>query len=161
MKAAWRMFEYEMTRRDTSVSTLTVHLKDQNYVTFEEDDVETIEAAKEQLSQLDLYFLRPLDADFDDLTYPEYHKNYQVTKTGPKSIKKTWNDQAPNGQQHVVYRRTAKHVTRLQSVRMQQGEGWYLRILLRFVSARSYEQLKTVSIAVLWNYRYSTKIATA
>ena len=46
MEAAWRMFEYEMTRRDTSVSTLTVHLKDQNYVTFEED-VETIEAAKE------------------------------------------------------------------------------------------------------------------
>ena len=140
------------------MSTLTVHLKDQNYVTFEEDDVETIEAAKEQLSQLDLYFLRPLDADFDDLTYPEYYKNYEVTKTGPKSIKKTWNDQAPDGQQHVVYRRTAKHATRLQSIRMQQGD---LRILLRHVSARSYEQLKTVSIGVLWNYRYSTKIATA
>ena len=138
----WRMFEYEMTRRYPSVTSLAVHLEGQNYVTYDEGDIQT---AKEKLSELERYFLRPEGAEFDFLTYPEYFKKYQIAKTVPKSIKPTWTDQAEDLQKKVVYRRRGEHVTRLEHVRMQQGERWYLRVLLRHVSARSYEDLKTVS----------------
>ena len=141
-EAAWRMFEYEITRRDPAVTSLVVHLEDQNFVTFEN---EGIQQAKEKISELERYFLRPTGTEFDNLAYAEYFKINQVSKVAPKTAPQTWFDEAKPPHQKIVYKRMTKHITRLDNVKVQSGERWYLRILLRHVPARSYTALRTVS----------------
>lgn len=140
-EAAWRLFEYDITRRFPSVTCLPVHLKDHNFVTFEEGEIET---AMGKLSVLERYFLRPKGPQFDELTYLQYHKTFQVSKTRPKTATEIWTDLSPTDKM-FVYKRFHRHVTRMNNVRLQSGEVWYLRLLLRYKPARSFEDIRTVS----------------
>ena len=143
-EAAWRMLEYEMTRRDPAVTSLPVHLQDLDMVYYKEGEAE--QAKDDQKSPLERYFKRPTAPQFDTLTYLEYHKAYQVAKTVPKTAAQHWTDCVAPPNERQVYRRFKPHVTRMHTIRLQSGEVWYLRLLLWNTPARSYDELRTVSL---------------
>ena len=108
-EAAWRFFEYDTTRRDPSVKVYPVHLLDRDYVTYKKGQRQ---AAAKTMSKLDRYFHRPSVAEFDKLTYLEYHKKFVIAKQAPKTIKETRIDQASTELTNTVYRRKKQHIAR-------------------------------------------------
>ena len=129
-EAAWRMLEYEMTRRDPAVTSLPVHLEGLDLIYYDDGDAE--QAKDDQTSKLERYFKRPNSPEFEGLTYMEYYKQFQVAKTAAKTAKQHWTDNVTPPNQMQVYQRFKPHVIRMHNIRLQSGEVWYLRLLLRY-----------------------------
>ena len=144
-EAAWRFMEYDMTRRDPAVTSLPVHLEGFDLVYYDEGEAET--AKTDQTSPLVRYFKRPNALEFDNITYMEYYKVFQVAKTAAKTAKQQWTDNVPPPNEKQVYRRFKPHVTPMHNIRMQCFKVWYLRLLLRNSPARSFAELRTVSLS--------------
>ena len=140
-EAVWRLFEYEVTRREPSVARYPVHLEGENYVVYEQKDERSKKRAGDSISKLERYFMRPLAGIFGTLKYLEYYEKYMVTSTPAKcSENSSWKDEvcAPNIS-HTVYERTDIHISRMDTKMLNMGEVWYLRLVLRHKAARSYE----------------------
>ena len=139
-EAVWRIFEYDVTRREPSVDRYPVHLENENYVVYDTKDDLSRKRAQESISKLERYFLRPVSAIFNDVKYTEYFERYMVTTTPAKrAAGNSWIDEAePTSKRCTVYERTAVHVARMDTKHLHMGDVWYLRLVLRHKPARSF-----------------------
>lgn len=149
-EAVWRMFGYELTRREPAVSSFPVHLENQNYVVYNESNKNSKESAKDRYSKLDRYFARPKEPLFEEMKYLEYYEQFTVTvrredQTSSDCTQNTWYDKVPPPNKGTVRRRTGLHITRMEVKRLQSGEVWYLRLLLQNKPARSFSGLRTLN----------------
>ena len=77
-EGTWRIFSYDMTRRDPAVSSYPVHLENQNYVVFDNTKSSSREMAIDSITKLERYFARPNNPDFDQLKYIEYYEKFML-----------------------------------------------------------------------------------
>ena len=147
-EGTWRIFSYDITRRDPAVSAYPVHLENQNYVVFDGLKSSSRDTALDTISKLERYFARPIDPDFDPLKYIEYYESYIIftgSNMKQKSTQKdTWYDTIVPPKTGHVQKRKKIHVGRIQIKKLQAGEVWYLRLLLQHRPARSFEEIRTV-----------------
>ena len=138
-EAVWRIFEYDVTRREPSVQRYPVHLENENYVVYNSKDDLSRKRAQESISKLERYFKRPLAVEFEDLKYLDYYEKYMVNnKPAKRAGTKLWTDEAPQGKWCSVCEKDDVHVARMDSKQLHMGDVRYLRLVLRHKSARSY-----------------------
>ncbi|XP_055350894.1 uncharacterized protein LOC129597400 [Paramacrobiotus metropolitanus] len=75
----------------------------------------------------------------------DFYSEYVVNTKKPKSVDNVNECQMSDGKTYFIYCRKTVHVPRLALIRPQAGDVWYLRLLLKHVPSRSYEQLRTVN----------------
>ena len=100
------------------------------------------------LSHVEIYFRRPIGATFDDLHYVDYFERWAGTmKDDPPSAPKTKKGKAiPDCRQPpcMIYPRERVRVCRVPPIGPGRGEQFFLYVLLKNRSARSFEDLRTV-----------------
>jgi len=159
-EAMWHMFGFETNRRFPSVNLLYVHHEGEQPVVHDEaDEPEKRQAAADSaVSDLMRYFGRPINAQCSNLTYPEYYEQFSVEKD-KRSNKRTRtsmddsDDPEDNNSEtshlrdrygNYVYRKTKPSVSRIQYMSPDQGDIWFLRLLLLKRSAHNFSQLKSI-----------------
>jgi hypothetical protein len=155
-EAAWRILGYHISHKEPAVSSLTVHLPTD---TTHHQQYQN-KSQKGSFSSLMHYFHRPqgnfVDSQnnthsFDSLTYAEYFQMFRLAPyNSVHNTKQNYYCETPNiinaPQQHVILRTTGHvHVARLQPILPSKGELFYLRILLRSKSGRSFDDYYTVN----------------
>jgi hypothetical protein len=170
VESTWRILGFNITGKSPAVSGLPVHLPDdlshRPYATRR-----GIPAYSS--SMLDHYFLRPFGVfnyqgttrRFDNITYNEYWSLFRTQRFDPN------NNSRPNyfcehatipGQplMHVILRSEShRHITRLQVVRVSEGERFYLRRLLQYHAAYSFDELKTIHGTLYPTFQDATNAA--
>lgn len=103
-KAAYRLFEFDITGRILSVKYYSVYPQNKTWIVFQSGE---LESTVPTISSLERYFLRPLGSPFEDVTYLEYFEQNMVTPLSPRSLsgKRIWMDEAPGAKQCHVYKR--------------------------------------------------------
>ncbi|CAB5216838.1 unnamed protein product [Rhizophagus irregularis] len=87
---------------------------------------------------IEKYFNRPLGDEFNNLTYPNYFKHYEITKSRPKTtIRQIHSDLLNN----FVVKRTTPRLVRFRYLKLQDGEYYFYQKLLLELSCRSEEEL--------------------
>ena len=83
-EAAWRLLGFHIMERHPSVTSLRLHLPDEQHVIVDQTltRAEQKSEAEQTKSDLMLYFGRPTESDFDSLTYLDYNEKYIVNKNG-------------------------------------------------------------------------------
>ena len=167
MDAMWRLYGYHTYPRSTpAVNTIRVQTLQQ---------MQTYTHGKQKkLTDLYVYFNRPANIDttnynlndlpnMDDIKYTEFFNNYVYKTTLPARYsnpagqllenKEWWNLHLSNGLQVYLFKREKSDaiITRISMLYPNSGDIWYLRLLLLNISARSYDDIKTVD-----NVRYAT-----
>lgn len=149
-EACWRACEFDINGCEPTVHAVGAHLPQCDPIFFTEgSDVDTVQtAAERKVSEQTRFLLRPLGADFDNLSVLEYFSVYShdVRRRASTSLDPV-PDLAPGSAVHLVWaRRAAPRVVRLYDVRPAQGQVFYLRkLLMSTQGARSYRDLATVS----------------
>jgi hypothetical protein len=143
-EAAWRTLGYAITHKRPSVTPLPVHLPYSD------------SCSTDTKSLLQHYFARPLGQfrhrgcirAFDDITYKEYYTLFRIATYDPlrDSHDNYFTEHTAVNAMHVILRTAVEpHFTRLHHVRPSAGDRFYLRSLLQFKPARSYDDLLTVN----------------
>ena len=142
-EASWRFLGFDVNSLEPAVTVYGVHAEGEDALTV--GDGESLEEAGARVSWLLRYFQRPLEAQFDDLKYLQYYETYNVKRvmTGNPPLEKRFRDAVPGDPYHV-WPRVALHVCRMYKARPSEGRRYYIRKLLQWVPARSYEDLCTV-----------------
>lgn len=170
-EAMWRIFGFDMQSRSPSVTLLFVHLQDEQIVVHDEDASEEQRRALANASQSDLmrYFRRPAGQPFDDLTFLDYFEQFSVEPKQRRRKRSRRNQQrseseddnsdgydsddmepaalphSTDGYQNYVYRRREECVCRVNFLKPDAGDVWYLRLLLHHIAASSWEDIRTVN----------------
>jgi hypothetical protein len=138
-EASWRTLEFDLTGREPTVSSLPVYLEGDMPVTYrggQEADAVLVE----RNSPLDVYFKRPHDPEFDDLTYIDFYENY-ITHTRRPTTRGSPIWEFDEGRRFVTRRQRGRQVCRLNWVSPTKGEVYYLRMLLTRFPCRGYADL--------------------
>lgn len=114
------------------------------------EDVQRLrDHADTQLSNADIYFLRPRAKPFDNMLFVQYFEQYAGTMYDDAAdVPRTLYDTAYEDQRvpsRRVYPRTQERICRVPPVGPGRGEKFFLYILLKNRPARSYTALKTAS----------------
>jgi len=148
-EAAWRLAGKVVNKTEPAVKALPCHLPDEDFVVFSQDD-EAAAVAGRTVSALQRYFCRPAGDAFDGLTMVEYYEQYTVSKKRPAAGKEHDTDCHPDpGKRCFVWKSRGTRVCRLFRHTPKHGDVYYLRKLLMYRPARSYEDLVTVGDEVL------------
>ena len=152
-EAVWRILGFNITKKEPSVTTMSVHLvNDRTFVQYHRN------GGSNSLSNLQHYFLRPLGSfihndvvrRFEDLTFIEYFSLFRLKKFDPGKVhaENYYMEQlAPNGcpPMHVVLRTARyRHYARIREVPLARGELFYLRALLLLRPASSFTDARTI-----------------
>ncbi|XP_046389348.1 uncharacterized protein LOC124158205 [Ischnura elegans] len=136
--ACWRLLEFPISKSEPTVECLPVHLEGKQNVVYRPRDCNLTEIASSASSKLMIYFNRPRDAIFDDLTYQSFYEKYIVHTRSPGGD----NFYAlPDGVHYVTARQRGVKVCRLFWISPNRGEQYYLRILLMTTPCRGYADL--------------------
>jgi len=153
-EAVWRILGFNITKKEPSVSAISVHLENDN--TFHQYQHS---AGSNTLSSLHHYFLRPLGAFtnhngilclFSNLTYVEYYSLFRLAKFNPaKSMSENYYVEQANRDgthpMHVIFRSAKfRHYARMRNIPSARGELFYVRALLQCRPASSFLHLRTV-----------------
>lgn len=162
-EATWRILGFHITHKQPAVSSLTVHLEDS---IRHRQYYRSNSSHEDSLSSLQRYFSRPIGAftfkgeqrEFDTLTYVEYYSIFRLQKHNPANSSRPmyFEESAALGgvRMHVVLRNEARpHVARLHTVRLSEGERFYLRTLLQHRAARSFLDLRTINGVICDSYQ--------
>lgn len=167
-EAMWRIFGFDMQKRSPNVILLHVHLQGEQVVVHDEDasHEQRRSAANNAVTDLMRYIRRPRGHPFDSLTFLDYFEQFTVQ---PKQRRKRVNrnqqrgesdddnsdgfdsdDPDPaasdhqDGYQNFVYRRQSPCVCRINFLKPDCSDLWYLRLLLYHIPASSWEDIRTV-----------------
>jgi len=153
-EAAWRILGYTITKKEPSVTPISVHLPS-NHVNRQYN---CRNAESSQMSSLNHYFCRPLgcfsyhaeNLQFRDLTYIQYFSLFRLQKYNANNdLLANYFLEVPNPygqpQMHVILRKEGRpHLARIHDVPPSHGEVFYLRTLLQHWPSSSYEDARTV-----------------
>jgi hypothetical protein len=161
-EAIWHILGYNITSIRPSVTALPVHVPD----SIRHHQYHQKGGKHSTLSALNRYFLRPIGQfvhdrvpqNFDDLKYSEYYALfYHVTRKSPVVPDNSYVTCDPgegNAWVYATHRTKASvHLTRLQPIRPGAGEAFYIRHLLSFHPARTWEGLRTIEGTVHDTYQ--------
>lgn len=154
-EATWRIFAFNITSKTPAVTSLPIHLSN----TIRHTQYHRNDGSQSSMTLLKRYFYRPrgtflFDGDtvnFDNLKYAEYYQIFRIIPWKETSfaqvngINKFMESGIPVNEKRVlVILRTKQHfhITRLAAAKPSEGERFYIRALLQFRSARSYEDLR-------------------
>ncbi|XP_052154680.1 uncharacterized protein LOC127772754 [Oryza glaberrima] len=130
--AAWRLLQFEIHHTNPSVERLPVHLPLGNSVVYNEDDSleQVLQNPWNQITKLTAWFeANKTYPEAVCYTYAEFPEHFTWHADG-----KYWD-----------YRRGTGNVGRLANVGPNQGDSYYLRMLLHIVKgARSYSEIRTI-----------------
>jgi len=88
---------------------------------------------------IDKYFARPLNPLFQQITYPDYFRNYNIsTKSTNSANLEIYKDQLNN----FVVRRSSPIVVRFRHLKIDDGESFFYQQLLRTLPCRSENELR-------------------
>lgn len=130
--AAWRLLQFEIYHTDPSVERLPVHLPLENNVVYTEDD---------NLEQV-------LQNPFNQIT--KLTAWFEANKTCPEAVRYTYAEFPEHFTWHADgkywdFRHGTGRIGRLANVGPNQGDSYYLRMLLHIVKgARSYSEIRIV-----------------
>jgi len=140
-EACWRIFEFEITRKEPAVEGLPIHLPGHNIPQFRRSD-----GTRSSMSLLNRYFLRA--PELQHLRYEEYFEQFVLYpySDGDKILDR---DHLEKPCQNVTRKKASRHVrvdkvARINSVSIRSGELFYLRTLLLHRSATSFEDLRKI-----------------
>jgi hypothetical protein len=153
-EGAWRMMGYPVTVKRPAVTPLPIHLGQS--IVFDGK------------SLLKHYFARPLGHythhgslhSFDTITYKEYFTVFHIASYDPAQNEKDhyFLENTTFHPMHVILRRGSQpHFTRLHHVRPSAGEWFYLRSLLQFKPAWSFDDLLTVDGILHFNFQSAAR----
>ncbi|CAM9593390.1 unnamed protein product, partial [Ectocarpus fasciculatus] len=127
-EAMWRIFGFDMQSRSPNVILLYIHLQGEQVVVHDEDATAEQRRALADSSQSDLmrYLRRPAGQPFDSLTFLDYFEQYTVQ---PKQRRR---------------KRNRHCVCRVNFLKPDAGDIWYLRLLLHHIASTSWEHIRTV-----------------
>ena len=134
-ESCWHTFEFSMHKEFPSVTCLPVHLENQQLVYYnaDEDLDDVVERGEQRHTALTAWFLKNRDGnDLEARTilYQDFPKKYSYIKRTKRWEKHT---------------RSAPAIGRMYFAAPNQGERFYLRLLLTVVpGAQSFEGLRTV-----------------
>ena len=148
-EAMWHIFGFRSQERVPAVVLLFVHLQGEQPVVLDEADSAEIHRsiAASSVSNLMKYFGRPLHDQFNDLPYLQYYERYIIqpkerTSKRSRPCDDASDDDEPSNDYgsstthwrdrylNFVYLRSPPIVARLQYMSPDQGDIWYLRLLL-------------------------------
>ena len=160
-EAMWHMFGFHTNERFPSVELLYVHHEGEQPVIHDEanEPEKRQAAANNAVSDLMRYFGRPVDPRCSSLTYREYYENFSIEKnkrTSKRSRPTEPDTDDDNTEQttapflrdrygNYVYLKTKQSVSRLQYLSPDQGDIWFLRLLLLKRPANTFTQLKSIN----------------
>ncbi|XP_046405004.1 uncharacterized protein LOC124170300 [Ischnura elegans] len=136
-EALWRILEYDISCRESTVINLPIHLEHEDNVIFQLG--QEIEALQRSKSNLWLYFNRPNTPELTPLTYLEFYEQFIVETTENRG-----NEPFADGRHFLKKRQRGNCVARLRWLSPTLGELFFLRMLLVKFPGRSYEDLRTV-----------------
>lgn len=147
-EASWRFLGYDVNKLEPAVTVYGVHAEGEDALLI--GDGESLEEADAQVSWLLRYFQRPLDDRFNNVKYLEYYETYNVKRqiTGNPPQHTRFRDAVARDPYHV-WPRVGVHVCRMYKARPSEGRRYFIRKLLQWVPARSYDELCTVDGVVL------------
>lgn len=152
-EATYRIFGFDITRKEPSVSCLPVHLQETRFHT----QFSRIRNNESSMSLLRRYFHRPTgtfihedrEFSFENLTYMDYFKMFRYEKWDQSKvdgIRYFQESSMPIGEpRQLVILRTGRvtHITRLAPAKPSEGERFYVRVILQRKPARSFDDLRT------------------
>jgi hypothetical protein len=152
-EAAWRIFNYTITKKEPLVTPVSTHLSDQSNRQYHqrENDLSA-------MSTLNHYFCRPSGSfiyqghnrRFQDLIYVEYFclfhlQKYNANHTLSANYFLEQANQYGQPPMHVILRNeNHPHLARIHNVPPSCGELFYLRTLLQHRAARSHQDARTI-----------------
>ena len=149
-EATWRLLGYQMVDRYPAVTKIHAHLEGEQYVTFPQNATpeERLQISVASPSELMIYFNRPTQDCFTQLTILDYYEQYTIKKSKRNEPPPV---QAPLGKYLDGYgnvisrRRHSDLVCRITFQNPAVGDLFYLRLLLHRIPARSFRDLRTVT----------------
>ena len=148
-EAAWRILGFHITSKTPSVTSLPVHLPDQNVPRYSGRST----TEHQNASLLLRYFNRPDGPEFTNLTYCEYFKQFVQYNWSVGDVLLPTDFLERNvlhgSCQKVRRRQVGTKVARIHMVSPTAGELFYLRCLLAHKPAESFTDLRTVD-GVTW-----------
>lgn len=121
-EAAWRLLGFHTMERQPAVSSVRLHLPDEQHVIVDESLLrqEQLSKAQQAKSDLIIYLGRPLDSEFGLLTYLDYNEKYFVH--ADRKARKTGQSFRNTFGYFVSTRISDKHVARVATVSPDQGD---------------------------------------
>ena len=104
-------------------------------------------------NHIEKYFDRPDEEEFNNITYPDYFKNYEVSASYPTTRRQhIYTDRLGN----YVIKRTSQRLVRFRYLKLQDGEIYFYQKLLLEIPCRSEEELleNFQTYREYWLYRY-------
>ncbi|CAN0115114.1 unnamed protein product, partial [Ectocarpus fasciculatus] len=164
----WRIFGFDMQNRSPNVILLFIHLENEQIVVHDDDASEEQRraTARSSTSDLMLYLRRPDGQAFLNLTYLDYFEQYTVEPKQRRRKRRNRNQQRgeseddnsdgydsddvdvsatphdTDGYNNCVYRRRSPCVCRVNFLRPDSGDIWYLRLLLHHIPASNWTDLR-------------------
>lgn len=158
-EAAWRIFGFGISQQNPPVARLSVHEEGANRPQYRLG----FSQAASKASSLIRYLNRPLDPLFDDMLYACYSTEFIVAAKPPQNEAiQVWNEAhvLPNVPPCYVTRRArGEKIARIKPVRPGFGEVFYIRMLLRYHAARSFNELKTINGVCYETHQQATRAA--
>jgi len=147
-EAAWRILEYNISRKEPAVKVLSIHLPNQPL-----SQLYRTNNSQSAATTLLRYFARPRIPVLETLLYTEYYEKYClysiVSDSARNSAQIRPDDllEIPDSsfpQQIIRARSRGEVVARIRTVPPRTGELFYLRVLLLHKPAFSFESLRSV-----------------
>lgn len=141
-EAAWRILEYNITRKEPAVKSLSIHLPCQQL-----SQMYRRNGSQSTASTLLRYFARPSIEIFSQLTYTQYYEKYCLYSYSGKEIRESdFLEEFIVGFPQFIVRQRSKGevIARIQTISPRHGELFYIRALLLHKAARSFEELRTI-----------------
>ena len=147
-EAAWRILEYNISRKEPVVKVLSIHLPQQHL-----SQMYRTNNSQSAATTLLRYFARPRIPALETLLYTEYYEKYcwypiptEASRTSahirPEDLLEIPDPSFP--QQIIRARSRGEVVARIRAVPPRAGELFYLRALLLHKPAFSFENLRLV-----------------
>ncbi|XP_054272896.1 uncharacterized protein LOC128993160 [Macrosteles quadrilineatus] len=134
--ACWRLLDFPISKSEPTVDCLPVHLEGKQTVCFRPNNL--THATSGATSDLLLYFNRPLDSVFDDLTYQSFFEQYVIHNKRPSNAEVY---DHPDGKHFLTSRKRGQKICRLFWVSPNRSEQYFLRLLLMVIPCRGYADL--------------------
>eukprot|EP00663_Eupelagonemidae_sp_cell21sb_P007461 gene7461-4256_t len=159
-EAAWRLCAF--TNHHIWPTTRSINVDDEGrqkiVIPDAKPDVDALQQKiQESVSNVEIYFRRPLGADFDRMHFVDYFERYAGTmRDDPSEVPKTHVHHAVEDQRDPpvrVYPRRVTRVCRVPPVGPGKGETFFLYVLLKNRAARSFQDIRTVEGVVYSKYR--------
>ena len=145
-EAAWRILQFDLTTKEPPVIALQVHLPGTNFSQM----LRTTGSASKGTDLL-RYFHRPIDHEFDSLTFQDFFKYYRHDKYNaaiplrPGEFLEKRSTEFPLCRVITRAHIHNRPVCRIAMVPVRSGELYYCRAVLKEKPARSYEVLRTIN----------------